>query len=241
MAHLKHADMVALSRRTGDRLDVNSREVFEDPLSRERLHEAGLIDEKGVLTKVGQTVAEQLEAQIEVLKAGVPIEKRKGISERRAWTSPRPWYLLKAKALTLYTNGDLLGVGDPPKEIEETVPMPDDIKAKMPRMLQRYLSICTLEMFPHSYQLESLGGFEYVWLADASQEKMIPIQAKYFDYFMLRYPKAHFFAGGAEDAIACKVKNRGIKDVVALVMPFRVVGVRPQPRKGWKPNGEAEV
>ncbi len=242
MAELTLDDLIAVSKHENGQLDINARGVFRSPQSRVRLVEMGIMDRTGKLTEQGLKVAAKVEKIVELLKKGVPIESRVVTSEKKAYlsSSRTPWWALKQKRMTLCSNGEMLVIGDPVKEMKAEK-MPEEIQKKIPGLFKRFQKEATKQIFPHSYQVKDLGGLELVWLADEKQEFFIPVQAKYFDYVLSRFPTARIFSSGKlTDAVVMKVKNRGVKGIVAAVMPIMTFEDSPKPakREGWKVDGE---
>lgn len=241
---MKKADLIALSKSEGVKVDVNSREVLDDPASRVRLVESGLIDKKGELTRSGKIFYEKLMGAVDRLKKGIPFEARVDSSEKKAYQGVRPWNYLTVRKKTVFTNGELLAVGEPSREMGAT-PLSDPMRSSMARQIKEYVEASKegIEVNPHTFQMQSLDGIEIVWLASNDQKIFRAVQAKYYDYLQGRFPKGKWLARGGTDPLTVVVKNKGIGDVVGLLMPVLVKDVFPRPelREGWGDAKNEEV
>jgi hypothetical protein len=239
-ASLRWEDVVALSKAVDGKLDINSREVFPDPKSKIILKEVGAIDEKGVLTSFGKDIFDKAIKAEERLKIGIPYETRKTFSEKRAYMSTRPWHQGKIKSIPFFSNGELLAVGAPMREMEASK-IPDAAKKKLTEKVIKVVPTeCTKQMWPHTFQIEALGSTEVVWLSNEAQSLFIPVQAKYFDYVNTRFPKSKYFASVLDKPVIAKIDRKGIDGIVAIIAPLNSEALKrggkkpPEKRKGWR-------
>lgn len=235
---MNYADLVVLSKRdiVTERLDINDASLFHDPESRVRLVQDGLIEKNGTLTPEGKALTEKLDEMEISLRKGMPFEKRTRRDEPLEYSSIRPWYMGKAFETDVFSNGEIMVVGKPHK-LMNAIRGPSAIRATFHLILNKLASKKNMkQMFPHTFQAERLGGLELIWLADDPQKMFIPLQARYFDYIMDRFPRATFWGTSPSEAVTVKVRNKGVKNwVVGAVMPFIVETLVPFPtkRESW--------
>lgn len=243
---LLFVDLVALSKADEKErtIDMNSREVFVDPMSRERLLEAGFIVPGGKVTDAGMEALVKIRKREEELRKGIACVERKGRDSKRALReSPAPWFFAVLGKDQVVTNGEILLVGNPDPDMHATRAK-DELKKEIPDVIRRSGRGVFKQVWPHSYQAFSFGGVDLVWLSDQRQELMLAVQAKYLDFLFGRFPRSTFWATSLEMPVQVRVRAKGIKDnVVALIAVFNVADVLEVPKKikGWKEASDAEV
>jgi len=219
-----------------DKLNFNDATQLETPLSRDRIVNAGLADGAGFLTKMGLAYAKKVLAREKELQVGIPSETRTKINSKAILIQPpmKQWYVASHKGKKLVTNGEILYFGKPLSAMKAQ-------KLDVQR-LKHTIAECHkgefVQIFPHTYQIEELGGTEAVWLSDAKQGLFIAVQAKLFDFLADRFKAGRFFGMGATLVVQVRVRNLGLKnDVAAFIMPL-MPGPKsklkePQKREGW--------
>jgi hypothetical protein len=83
---------------------------------------------------------------------------------------------------------------------------------------------------PHTFEVRD--GLPVVWLADQDELLYVAMQAKYLDYLLKRYPTAVLLAKEPKWGILVRVWNRGVKNVVAIIMPLEA-DYQPNDREDW--------
>jgi hypothetical protein len=177
-----------------------------------------------------------------MLRAGIPLGKR-------TWSNPKlaaetdTWMTGQVNRQPIVCNGEVLFVGKPrhPMKAEKA---PSETRQKLPQTVAECLKGDFKQVWPHTFQAKDLGGLEIVWMTDEDQEMFVPVQAKYFDLVVDRFPSTTWFAKTPLDVVQSRVKNRGLKDnVVAMIMPFALEGSLevPGPREGWMNDKGGEV
>jgi len=231
---LKLTDLIALAKadEKARTISISSREVFQDPSSRERLIAEGLITEKGEVTDAGMSAIRSIRKKEEALKKGIPLSERNNRDAKRLCReSTEQWLFVMLGKDQIVTNGELLFVGKPEPAMRATRG-DDDLRRKIPEVIKQCGKGGFKQLWPHSYQAFSLGGVDLVWMADETQGLMIPILAKYFDFIFGRFPKSTFWGSGYDVPVQAKVRSKGIKDsVVALIATFELAGQLEVPAK----------
>lgn len=242
MDDLKSVDMVALSKAVGDplRIDLNDRIVVEDALSRVRLQDHELVGKDGTLTQKGISLFKQVKNREDRLRDGIPFIERLRRNPKTAIASVRPWVKGSLGKIKAVTNGELLYVGQPVEGMSINHASKVDVRRVVAKLLQQKM----VEVFPHSYQVEELGGIELIWMTDKEQNRMIAVQAKYFDFVCARYPRAQYMMTEDGRAVQGNIPGKGFGNgVVAIIMAVEIDekgSLRPpQKRKGWEANGKA--
>lgn len=219
---LEKVDLVALYRRDrkNERVDFNDPLAVEDPLSSGRLLEHGLIaNGTGALTEKGKEQAAALDAAVEKLSKGVPIEKRKLGSYRAIFEDPprSQWKEGKIGNKTLVTNKDMFFFGSPENGMKPTLAV-SSYDARGPR--REALAGKFVPATPLAFQVVEFGTVEVVWIVSEDGNKLVPIQAKYFDFVQYRFPKGIFFVAGRAAPVQVRVQKQGLKgDVIAAIQP----------------------
>ena len=108
---LKYVDMIALSR-------VEDGTVAEHVGSLERLIEAGLMEADGRLTEQGQDLFEKLKKKEEMLRAGIPAERRTKGNKKAFLDGDYHWTTGRVSNQPIVTNGEVIYVGKPIKAME---------------------------------------------------------------------------------------------------------------------------
>lgn len=224
---LKYVDMVALSRADDG--------LTHDAESLGRLVEADLATEDGRLTDQGEALFQKLKTKEKMLRAGIPVERRTKGDKKAILVGDYRWTTGRVSNQPIVTNGEVIFVGKPIKAME-TIKASAEVRKRFPKTIAACLKGVFEEFRPHTYQLKRLGELEMIWLANKDQDVKIPIQVKYYDFLVDKFPKGKWFAQDVVSPVQIRVTNRGLKDnVVALLMPYTLQGVleEPKDREGW--------
>jgi hypothetical protein len=218
MGKLSYEAAVALARSSGGTLaHPGSVEAFDSLLN------AGLITEKNQITDAGKSLRQKLKEKEEELKTGVDVSRRTRIDPKAALQNG-PWFIGKVSKREVVTNGEVLYVGKPLKSMKVD-DLEGDRKQKVHSAFHSMLKGSFIELTPTMYQVTELGGLEIVWLENKKAKVSIALQAKYFDFLTDKFPKGSFFGISPNSVVLLKVKNKGIKGVSGIVMPYNVSGV----------------
>lgn len=239
---MKKIDLVTLSKADLEKgkIDFSSREVVIDPATIGRLVKEGIAKNTGELTEKGCEVCTALVEKVKVLKAGVPFSPRKAEAGEKLPESLSSWTSGAIGKVNVMVNDDMFFVEGLKRKREERV-TGHVVERDIPRMMAVVLSGDFVPVRPHTYQIESLGGIELVWMADKEQSLFVPLQAKYFDLTIEKFAKADFFARKDGMLVQARVLGKGLKDdVVAAIMSIDLAELIEQPkrREGWWENEE---
>ncbi|RLA80263.1 MAG: hypothetical protein DRG33_02685 [Deltaproteobacteria bacterium] len=235
---LQQVDLIALSRSDlqQGRLHFDKPGVLEDHGSVGRLVRAGIVENDGRLTKAGLALLDKVRKTEALLQKGVPFEKRTKADPKKMLTDGRlQWKTGKVSSKAILTNSEVLFIGTAKKKFDPK-PGSTELKRKLHLTVAKALRGEFQEVWPHTFQIENLGGIEIIWLSNAEQNLWVAIQAKYYDFLRDRYPTGRWFAASAEKTVQVRVRNRGWKDgVVALVQPLEMSDWKDWPtvRRDW--------
>jgi hypothetical protein len=242
---LRQADLVLVSNADPEELKVDFGKIvpLRDPLSPDRLVEAGLVDKTGKFTDSGKGFYEKLMAKVAVLKGGVPLERRKLGEPKKLLEYECRWNTGTLKKQPYFTNGEVFVIGKPEAAMQ-TRKGSSELRQAVPNTLRTSLAGDFEEVFPVAWQTLVFGDLEVIWLVNEKQENPVAMQVMYFDYLKKRFPKGKYFVAvepTASTPIQIRVRNKGIKDnVCALVMPFDIGPAFEVPDFGGL-NGDKEV
>lgn len=222
---LKVQDLYVLAKfdeETG-KIDLQNRMIVQDPESINRLIEAGLISSNGAITETGLTQARKTKKTLEVLKKGIPIERRTKKDENKILSFNHLWMSGEYLKKKYYTNGQIIMVGLPVKTMNCVRADGEARKAIAQSIKSSLAGSNWVEVKPHTWSMPEPGGLEIIWLVNKSTSTMIPVQSAYVDYIQHRYPTVSFFADGKKSGrpVQARVKNQGWSDVIGLFMPIR--------------------
>ena len=240
MTVLEQQDLVALSRsnQKQGKLQFDVMGVVEDPTSVGRLIRAGVIKEDGVLTDAGQELLAKVLKAEKKLQVGIPFKRRTSADPAKIKEpSRRSWKTGRVGNQLVTTNSEIIFTGP---SVLSTTKASIDLRKKLHPAVALALKGDFVEVWPHTFQIESLGGGGLVWLARKGQDGWVAIQAKYYDFLRAKFPTGRWYAVDGERPVQIRVKNKGWKNgVVALVQPIEVnKGVKlPTVRSDWG-NGE---
>lgn len=245
MEKLKLIDLIALSKADEETkiIQMSSREVFSDPFSRERLVNAGMISLKGDVTDSGLATIQSIRKKEVSLRNGIPFLEKAGREVKRLCRETTdPWIFVMIGKDQIVSNGELLFVGTPEPAMKASRGNAD-LQEGITEVIRRCAKGEFKQLWPHSYQSFSLGGVDLIWLVDETQDLMISVQAKYFDFVSFRFSKSIFWGSSPEVPVQVKVRGKGMKNsVVAIIATFDVAGELKNPRKidGWRKDEEMQ-
>lgn len=84
-----------------------------------------------------------------------------------------------------------------------------------------------VEVKLHSYQKEQEKPLELVWLADKTQDFMVPVAPYYIDFILKRFPKAVFIARDNESLIQIRRRKAISSGIAGYLMPLDANKVNP--------------
>jgi len=242
VSDLQNEDLVALSKAVGSplKIAVDDRMIVEDPQSRVRLLANELIDKNGVLTDHGVRLLKQVKDGEHRLQIGIPFVDRKKRNQKVAIVSIRPWVKGNIGKTKIVTNGELLYAGHPIDGME----IDERKKVDGSQLVEALLKQKTEDVFPHTYQVEKLGGIELIWLSTATQDRMIAVQAKYFDFVFGRFPQVRYRMTKDGRAVQGCVPKKGFGDgIVSIIMAMMLdeggVLRQPKERQDWRRDDKA--
>ena len=221
-----------------------------------RLQTKGLITEDGTLTTVGKKALAKIRATLADGVAGVPAEKMGQFWLHNGFAALvkglQPWQTLRClNTVWLATDSfALYGKKLPGINPEECPRMPETTAKAMRSLLSKterlrshpYETLVT----PHTFQMAEarIGSAAIVWLSDAAQEFMLPVNAAYVEIALRRFPTVTFYAKrmkGTEDRMVLGyVTSRGLGGIVAVITPLTIPDdtdpntIIPEKRPDWK-------
>ena len=148
-----------------------------------------------------------------------------------------PWVFGTYLKKRVVTNKNMLFVGTEPKFMDVTE-ADSATRSAIPKMFGRNKG--TEQIFKHSTEEWNVCQKKEiaVWLSNESQTKFVLVNALYLALVSKKFPTASFYMGIDElEPVVAKVKNQGIKGVVALIMPLfptKTVREAVKPKEGWR-------
>lgn len=231
-------DLVALNNSDlqQNRLHFDEPGVVPDSGSIGRLLRAEMMKTDGTLTKAGLALLQKVKKTEKRLQKGIPFEKRMVADPMKIFGNlDYKWKTGMVSRKNVFTNGEVIIIGTIERKFKAEKGA-IELRKKLPLIIARSLKASFEEVWPHTFQIEKLGGVELVWLANAGQERYEAIQAQYYDYLRDKFPTGKWFAESPRMPLQVRVKNRGLRDgVVALVMPLLMEGWpwMPVKREEW--------
>jgi hypothetical protein len=157
--------------------------------------------EEPKLTPRGVKRAKALIKKVEVLRAGVPLEKRVAPEKSGMITDKDPWEKTQYKGRPAFVGGGrgaVIVLGELQGEYLKDCPV-SDLDPKKAEAFLKYMENVTSakrmrRLEPYAYQQEALDSFQLVVLKTKKGDFRVPVQAKFFDYFKIRYPTATYHA-----------------------------------------------
>jgi len=216
-------------------IDLKDRMIVKDPESVPRLVKASLIATNGKLTSLGLKQAEKVRERSEMLKKGLPFEKRAKADPKALFALKHTWLTGTYQKKKYYTNGQIAMVGLPDKAMEAREAASDARKDIAESIKSGLAGTKWAEVKPSTWVVPELGGIEAIWMVNEKKGTMVSIQPSYLDYILYRYSTASFFADTVKGLrpLQVRVKNQGWSGVVGLVMPIQDPdGVLETPKEG---------
>jgi len=206
-----------------------------------RLKESGLVTKDLKGTELGEKVLATLEAKMPELKAGIPAERRQIVIEESA-IHAKPWITATIGKKQVTTNREILYVGAPTKamaEVEECDEIEQSrVRAAVARMVQAKLT----PVRPHTFQMIDIDKLQLMWLSTEDQSRMIAVQAMYYDFIRVLFPKAKLSTDEKEMCLFFTEAKKGLAHgIIGMVMCMETFGGldRPAAREDWRSDAKA--
>lgn len=239
MEKLKIRDLVLVLTAEGGRIELNDRHKMRELWSRKRLEQAGLIDKNGYLTGSGLQKAETLQKLEKAMQKGIPYKQ---VADMREDILDGEWATGIYKVRTFVAEEQFfIAFGHPEKEMKarkksaaELQVIADFIERADQGMKK------SIQVWPHTDQIEKIGGLRITWFSNEEQTMFIPVQSKYVEYTLLK-------AGKDVDAVKFFLNPVGTDTLCirAYIIPARILAMiglirksslkwdDPKPREGW--------
>lgn len=234
MAELQFDDYVLLSHANleAKKIDYSNRVLTVDPESIIRIANAKMADERGNLTEKGVAAATKLQDRVKLLRRGVPFTQRKKSNHFKVAESEGPWLSGTLKKRQYISDGRMFLFDPRPYSSMDVKQGGPEFRMAIPRMVSSVLAKKNLVLVePVIWQVQTLGGLEIIWMADAEKSTVVPLQAMYFDYVKKKYPQSNFYAqeGDPSEPVQVKVERKTGEFVVGVIATMEVKDKVAQP------------